>query len=507
MANQEEPTPFIIQPKMKILKVDSFEDMHISQASVASLMPKGFKAEMNVDILPVVFNLAKVNEINENGDAMNALAAIKSVKSFANKPINVEHERRQIVGHIVNASLSENEFDFNDNNLSSFSDKTTPFYINAVGFIYAKIFPDLAQAIIDAANEENEEYKTISTSWELAFKKFKIVKSSSKNLADATYINEDDYEQYRKYVKRFGGKGVDAEGNIVGRVVYGESIGLGAGLTMQPAADVQGVYLVQDIFNEQLEDKSVAKKQKNSQSTQNDVRTIKSNILNMDENETKEFLEKMTEAVASVVRKESDAKSIGQIFHEAIKEHGENWKSKVEAEAQARAEADQKLATLSSEYEKIQSELSQMKEQMEAKASADLFNDRMNFFDTEYELTEQENEIIASELKQVGNTEEAFASYKEKIGVLFSHKSKAAIAKAKEEEEARIEQAIAQRLEKTNSTQEATASQVTSSQETSEEEELETETAQANLPNSNGESSQTKTLLEKAKESFKVTIS
>ena len=508
MSDNNQDFNFTISPKFKVLDIQSFDDMEISEASVKSMLPEGFNAKMNIDLLPVVFNLAVINEINANDDAMTAMAAIQCVKSFANKPINIEHKRDKIVGHMINASLSEEEFDFNNNDVEAFADKTEPFYLNAFGFIYRKIFPDLAQAIIESANEDNEDYQRISTSWELASKQFKIVKGNSQKVSECEYVEQEDYEEYRAYLKRFGGAGTDKKGDRVARVFYGEVIPLGAGLTVQPAARVKGVYPVEVSKDELKIEKSVATQQKNSQNYKKDVTTNKSNILNMDEKQFQEFLKQTTEAIASVVKGDDQAKSIGLIMQETLEKHSESWKSKVEQEVEARQKTEEELESIKSENSKVAEELAQLKADMEAKASAELFNDRMNYFDNKYDLSEKENEIIASKLKDLGQEEEAFESFKSEIEVIFAHKDKEVIAKAKEEEQARIEEAIAKKLEaqngETTEVEEAEASQETEESET----EIETEEeVEANLPNGNGEGAEKQSLLEKIKESFQYKIS
>ena len=160
--------------EIKALKETDYDKFGVSEGSIAeaaeSLLPEDFDPSKNIDVLPVVFNLAVVNEFNKNGDGINAETAVAAVKRFINKPINIEHKKHKIVGHMINASLSVDELDFKNNAIDSYADKKEPFYINAAGLIYKNIFPELAEAIEAAAQEDNEEYQSIATSWELAFK-------------------------------------------------------------------------------------------------------------------------------------------------------------------------------------------------------------------------------------------------------------------------------------------------------------------------------------------------
>ena len=82
--------------KIREIKEEEFEAFGLSEGSIAeaaqSLLPEDFDPEQNIDVLPVVFNLAKVNEFNKNGDGIDSKTAVAAVKRFINKPINIEHK-------------------------------------------------------------------------------------------------------------------------------------------------------------------------------------------------------------------------------------------------------------------------------------------------------------------------------------------------------------------------------------------------------------------------------
>ena len=173
----------LFEGKVREIKDEEFELFGLSQGAIQeaaeSLLPDDFDPEENIDVLPVVFNLAKVNEFNKNGDGIDAKTAIAAVKRFINKPINIEHKKDKIVGHMINASFSDREFDFKNNDIESYADKKEPCYINAAGVIYKSIYPQLAEAITTASEEDEESYQSISTSWELAFKEFEVAVGSN----------------------------------------------------------------------------------------------------------------------------------------------------------------------------------------------------------------------------------------------------------------------------------------------------------------------------------------
>lgn len=486
--------------KVKALNECDYEKFGVSHGSMQeaakSLFPDTFNPDLNIDVLPVVFNLAVVNEFNKNGDGIDSKTAIAAVKQFINKPINIEHKKHKIVGHMINASFSEEEFDFNDNDINSYAEKTEPFYINAAGLIYKNIFPELAQAIQEAADEDSDNYQSISTSWELAFKNYKVVYGSNK-LSECQEASGAQANEMKKYVKGFGGRGQTKDGVLVNRLIYGETYPLGAALTYNPAARVEGVYL-NDKKNNNINSEKI------SLNSEKNVKKGKFDILNMDKEQFEQLMTQVAESIASVVKKDDQAESIGEIMRNALSEHSETWKSKVQLEAEARAKAEQDLEQLKESFDSVKQELDAIKADLETQAAVDLFNSRMNFIDSTYELTEAELKFVTDELKVVEASDESFESFKEKISIIFAHKSKEAIAAKEQEIADRIEQAIASKL------QESTASEKEGDEgsDEKEDEELELEeTATASIPNNNGEQSCKQSLVEKLKENFQVEVS
>lgn len=484
---------------IKALHKEDFDKFGVSEGSIAeaakSLIPEDFDPSDNIDVLPVVFNLAVVNEFNKNGDGIDSATAVDAVKRFINKPINIEHKKQKIVGHIINASFSEEEFDFKDYDVTSYADKTKPYYINAAGLIYRNIFPDLAKAIEEASEEESSEYQSVSTSWELAFKNYKVVYGSDR-LDECQVAEGKDAEELKQYVKGFGGKGKDENGTPVHRLIHGETYPLGAALTYNPAARVKGVYLMED----KNEINDIKKSEKISLNAENNVKTNKFDIFDMDTEQFEQLMTKVAQSVASVVKKDDQASSVGEIMRDALSEHSETWKSKVQLETEAREKAEQDLAEMKASFESVQSDLSALKSEVEAQAAVELFNSRMTFLDDTYDFSKEELEYVVAELKVVEASDEAFETFKGKLTVLFAHKAKEAIAAHEEEINSRIEEAIASKV------QEATSPEPEVS-EASEEEELEVEeTTEASLPNNNGEAAEQISLINKLKENFSVEV-
>jgi hypothetical protein len=97
----------------------------------------------------------------------------------------------------------------------------------------------------------------------------------------------------------------------------------------------------------------------------------------------------------------------------------------------------------------------------------------MGVLDADYDFEDVDRKILVDELKALENSDEAFASFQEKVSVLYRHKSKA----FKEEQEKifqeKLEAELAKRIQETEKTETSEAS-------VKEEESVEVEAALAN---------------------------
>ena len=497
---------------VKKISDKEFESFGLSKGAIndaaQSLLPDDFDPEENIDVLPVVFNLAKVNEFNKNGDGIDAKTAIAAVKRFINKPINIEHKKDKIVGHMINASFSDREFDFKNNDIESYANKTESFYINAAGLIYKQVYPELAEAIEEASEKESEDYQSISTSWELAFRDFEVAVGSNL-LENSTIAEGAEKEDLKQYIKGLGGEGQDENGNPVNRLIVGRTYPLGAALTRNPAAAVRGVYTKED----DTEDKNIEKISRNCDMH---VKTDKlKSIFNMETEQFEELITKLSKSVASAVREGSETKHLSETIRDTLTKHNDSWTSKVEMEQEARTKAQAELAELQDSFKHTKEELDSLKNDVEAKAAVDLFNDRMNFIDTDYELNEKELALVTAEVKELDSSEEDFNSYKEKLHVIFAHKLKENIEAQEAEVKARIEEAVAREdydAKKTKVVEQPSAKSIKAkADEDPPDEELEVEEtgdeAEASLPNNNGEASEKLSFVERLRKNFEVEVS
>ncbi len=490
----------LFEGRVREIKDEEFELFGLSQGAIQeaaeSLLPDDFNPDQNIDVLPVVFNLAKVNEFNKNGDGIDAKTAVAAVKRFINKPINIEHKKDKIVGHMINASFSDREFDFKNNDIESYANKTEPFYMNAAGLIYKQVYPELAEAIVESSDKEEESYQSISTSWELAFKDFEVA-VGSKLLQDSTIAEGAEKEDLKQYVKGLGGKGEDPDGKPVNRLIVGQTYPLGAALTRNPAAAVKGIYTSEN----EPEDKNI---EKISLNTNINVKSDKlKNIFNMDKEQFDQLITQLSKSVASAVKEGSEAKTVSETIRDTLVEHNESWTAKMDVEKEAKAKAEAELAELKDSFKQTKEELDALKSDVEAKAAVDLFNDRMNFIDSDYDLNEKELALVTAEVKDLGSSDEDFNSYKEKLEVIFAHKLKKNIEAKEAEIKARIDEAVASREEGDDPDEEEAAEE----DEPAEELEVEEDEAEASIPNNNAEASEQISFVERLKKNFSVEVS
>ena len=462
----------------KAVKFEDLEKLGISKASLiseaSSILPEEFDVEKNPDVLPVVFNLGLVNRFNENGDAIDASSAAKILKQFKHKPINIEHKKQYIIGHIVNASFSDKQPDFNENDPMEYIERKDPFYITAAGLIYKHVYPELAAMLSDASDPESPYHKAYSTSWEISFTDYKVA-IGSKDLESCSVYDStsEEFKIYKENLKSVGGTGNSNKGPV-GRLFAGEKFPLGCALTENPAAEVEGVYtlasLVENGAGKSYEDNSSINK-KTSKNNKKVVKQTSESLYNMTDEQFNEF-KALVQSLSSDKTEESQASNAMKQIQDVLKDAGTEWKSKAEVSAEKAELAEKELADLKDSFSKASDELKSLKEDLEVKNASERFNSRMNAIASTFELTEDEEKIVSDEVRSLGDEDEAFDAYVAKAKVIFNHRTKEAIAAAKEKED---------------------KSEDSSDLEGEDE-------SKANILNNNGDDSQGKTLIDRLKE-------
>ena len=222
-----------------------------------------------------------------------------------------------------------------------------------------------------------------------------------------------------------------------------------------------------------------------SQNKKQPVNITKTNIMDLEQ-----ILSDLKTVLAEKQTKESFSEeavaNISAKIAESIKEKSEEIQSKIasaeEAKAAAVAESEDLKKSLAENGEKLDSALSKINELesiLSAQAAQELFNSRMGILDTEYDFDDADRKLLAEELNTLDSSEEAFASYQEKLTVIYRHKSKAFKDEQEKIFQERLEAELAKRIQNTEEVEVAEAS-VEATEAPEAEAEVEVETALAN---------------------------
>jgi hypothetical protein len=448
------------------LESEEWQRWNVSNASLSSLkdiMPKEVNLNKNIDLLGVAFNAAVVNQFNKNGDGIDSETAINIKDYFINKPANIEHERKKIVGHIVGSSFSS----FANSELLSndqVQDLNNPFNIALAAVVYKTVNPQFA-AVLESAVENGLD-KQISASWELGFNEFAIA-LGSKDLREAEIISDPKMiGEFEQYLKSEGGDGETKDGTKVYRLVKGEVYPLGIGFTTNPAADVEGVHVLNpEDFNEtatydlseEKEEVPMDEKKYSENISQSNKLTVKTQKLNTMENLIKKLEEILDNKLSDQEYAKETVASIAGVITEAIREKSDQYvqeKKELDSEKQrlAKAEEDFKasVAELETKLSETQSKLETLEVEKQEREATARFNSRMAEIDEEYELDADDRKIVASEVSQLGESQEAFNGLKEKFAVMWKTKTKAFIEEAEAKVQEKINEEVQKRIESLN---------------------------------------------------------
>lgn len=421
--------------------VSEERDKFLAKASLADLtkyIPK-IDFSKNVQFLGIAFNAFVANRVNKNDDACDSKTAVELAKLFVNNCINVEHKRDRVVGFILNYAFTKFGSDEPLTEEEALA-TTDPFNVTLGGVIWRIVNPDLANYVEKCSDPTDENYEKISTSWEIGFTDLNIaeINGESKNLSDAKIITDSkEVDKIKEYLKAYGGKGYKGDISYY-RILSGDTLPLGIGLTNHPAADVKGIATskTEEVKNEGKESTDAERK-----STDADLDKNKETAKNISQNKENNVIEerkvsmsvKITkiEDITDGLLKEATASQITDWIKEQLKTADETFtteKNKLQNEVTAAKEAQEKLVAeqtkLQEDLKKINASLETLQKEKEARAKQDSFNTRMAALDSEFDLTEAEREVIASDIASFDDT--AFDGYKKKLDVLLAAKKKCA---------------------------------------------------------------------------------
>jgi hypothetical protein len=413
--------PLVSEEKDKYLALASL-------AQVGSFIPN-VDTEKNVDLLPVAFNAAVINRVNKNGDVIDTQTAISSYKDFINKPINIEHNRERIIGVILTAGFSEFG---SDASLSEdqVKDLKGPFNITLGGVIWKIANPDLADKIEDSSDVTSDKYQSVSASWELGFNDYNVIMidGESKNIEDGDLISDaSQIESIKNSLKAFGGSGKVDKTKSIYRKVIGNVVPLGIGLTETPAADVKGIATHKSEASVEIIEENISKINNLNVNKDNDNKVM--NITSI-KDITDESLKQVT------------ASQISDLIEQELKVASEKYASEKATFEQSLKSANDKYDTLAAGQDVLQKEISALKTSLQASedekqaiVANEKFNERMNAFDSEYDLDAETRQVLASDI--AGLDDDSFAAYKNKMAVFMKTKKKGEKQKMDDKEDSK----------------------------------------------------------------------
>ena len=217
---------------------------------------------------------------------------------------------------------------------------------------------------------------------------------------------------------------------------------LGIGLTQNPAADVEGIVVKKDSVDIEVKDNEnlsssdedttekvvsepVAEKNlKNKKSVSHQPKT------DVNENKDSTIMEiKNIKDITDESLKEVSASVISDFIESELEKASEQYTAEKREVEDALSAAKEETDNLKGEHEKMKEELESAKsaiEQMEAEKAKrqkqEQFNERMASLDEKFDLTDEEREVIASDIKDLD--EDGYTDYSKKMSVLLSSKEK-----------------------------------------------------------------------------------
>ena len=449
------------------------KDKYLAMASlleVSDFVPE-LDVEKNIDLLPIAFNAFVVNRVNKNGDVIDTSTALDIYKGFVNKPINIEHNRQKVIGTILTAGFSEFGTD-KPLTEEQVKDIKGPFNVTLGGVVWRIVNSGLTDLIEESNDPTSENYQKISASWELGFSDYDVVilDKNTKNIENGITISSStEKDALKPFLRGQGGTGELDDGRHVYRKVVEQVVPLGIGLTETPAADVKGVAVKEESeaeekagyppnCNEGYEEKDgkcvKVKKEKEDNACEaapNEPKPAENTSLSSDNdvNIKKDVVMKITcmKDINDESLKTLEASAVHDFIQDELKKASEEFVAEKDAKDSLIKDAQEQLASLTEEHDKVKDELKTvaetldvLQEQKAAKEAEETFNQRMASFDEEYQLDDGDRKVIASDIQDLD--EENFNSYKEKMAVLLKGKNKEALVAAEEEAKASKEEVI-----------------------------------------------------------------
>jgi len=466
------------------------EDKYLAVASIDQLkqyLPKNVDLDVNRDLMGVAFDAFVVNRGNKNGHIISTDVALAMVENFINKPFNIEHNRKIVVGVCTGYGFSE----FGSSKPLTLEEVKTmkdPFNVVLSGYVWKIVNPDFASELIESSDPSSNKYLSVSASWELGFNEFNVAKGN-KNLADATIIEkEEEIVELKDRLKVFGGNGFTEDGDMVLLNLQGRVLPLGIGFTNTPAAEVSGVVISYDTQEKEVElkkDESKVAENINNEDTAeidnekiaaSEIKINKKSVQEENKNVKNNMQLKNIDDITEDSIKEVAASEVREFISNRIAELAQEWKSKVEEKETALKAAEDQISALKTDLEaikvdsdKVKEEFTKIQEDLKAKEIEANFQRRMALLDEEFNLTDEDRSIIAEDLNTIENDEQFEKWYKKFSTFAAAKKKSAKVEMKKDEKKEEVKEDKASETSEVVASEEKTVEEVISSAEVTEE--------------------------------------
>jgi len=460
----------------------------LSKASLDELkkLSPNIDVENNPDLLGVSFNLAVPNMINNNGDGISGATASKIAKRFLHKYLNIEHNKKRVVGHITNYSFN----DFKDNKFMSDDEAAQtldPIYLSVAGVIYRTVDKSFTSLMLRNSDKSDKFNNAISASWEIGFSSYYLA-IGSQSLKEAEIVTDTtQVQELSQFLKAKGGSGKMNDGTPIYRLIVGEIYPLGGGFTTNPAAQVNGVVAFDNDASISLKDSEDDKEDDKEEENQdieteqssadfqqevaafltnkksNSISVIK-NVKNINHMDLEKLISELKSALLEKKFGEEAVASMTSQFVDAIKQKDAEYRESLSAAKTAKEQAEKlynetvaSVESIKSELSKTQEELNQIKKVQADEQALARQNARVAELDSAFDLSDEDRKLVIGEVQALDASEEAFASYKEKFNAIWKHKNKEAIKAQQAEIERKISEQVEARLKEVSKASTVTA--------------------------------------------------
>lgn len=431
--------PVISEEKEKLIALASLSELR-------KFIP-ALDVERNIDLQPIAFDSCVVNLGNKNGDIIDTDSALATYKTFIYKFIDAEHNRKNVVGVILSATISE----FGTNRILTEEEvrgTTIPFYITLGGVLWRAVNGDLCDLVEDSNDISSKNYQKVSASWEVGFSGYDIVEfeGNEKELSKGVIITDPEIKKgIEPYLKANKGSGVK-NGKSYYRLLNESVIAMGVGLTEKPAADVKGIAVNTDT-KAVLAAESSANTDDSVEKNNNAQAEIISQVAENNVNEERTPIMKINSIsdITDETLKQCSASVVTDFIKSELQKANDSFVADKTAQATAAQKLEQTAQSLAAQISEMKISLEALAKEKAEREKVDAFNSRMSEVFASYEFPDDVSKIVVEEIKGIASNE-AFASWKSKADTIFKSYSKTALAAAKkakaddEEAEAKAKQ-------------------------------------------------------------------